>query len=249
MKFIVGRKKEMSQVFLDDGRVVPVTIVEAGPCVVTQVRTNDKDGYTAVQVGFGNKKSLNKPLSGHLKGLMNAAVMKEFRVAADEAALERGQEITTKVFAEGDVVKVTGISKGKGFAGVVKRHGFHGQGTSHGVKDQVRMPGSSGAGGVQRVFKGVKKPGRMGGDQITVANLEVVKKDDENNLLYIKGAVPGSRNAIITIFGSGVMDFSVQAPVAEPVAEESTVETPVEQAAEAQAPVAEAPAAAPEAQA
>ncbi len=228
MKFIVGRKKEMSQVFLDDGRVVPVTIVEAGPCVVTQVRTNDKDGYAAVQVGFGNKKHPNKALAGHVKGLMNAAVMKEFRVADEEVALERGQEITTNVFTEGDVVKVTGVSKGKGFAGVVKRHGFHGQGTSHGVKDQVRMPGSSGAGGVQRVFKGVKKPGRMGGDQITVANLEIVKKDDENNLLYIKGAVPGARNTVVTIYGPGVMEFAAQQPVPEeaPVAQE-----PVQEAA------------------
>jgi len=232
MKFIVGKKMEMSQVFAADGTVVPVTVVQAGPCVITQVKTEAADGYTAVQVAFGSTKSVNKPLSGHLKGLSANEVLKEFRVEADQSgSLNRGQEITTEVFTEGDVIKVTGTSKGKGFQGVVKRHGFHGQGTSHGVKDQVRMPGSSGAGGIQRVFKNVKKPGRMGGDQVTVRNLIIVKKDDANNILYIKGALPGARNSYVTIVAPGEMKLAakVEAAAANEVKTEPVVEsTPVE---------------------
>jgi len=211
MKFIVGEKKNMSQVFKEDGRVIPVTIVQAGPCVITQVRTQQKDGYTAVQIGYGKKNKIGKSQAGHLKGLENAAVQKEFRVDEGQAtSLERGQTITTAVFAEGDIIKVTGTSKGKGFAGVVKRHGFAGKIATHGTKDQLRMPGSSGPTGPARVFKGVRKPGQMGGDQVTVSNLEVVKIDTELNLIYIKGAVPGARNSVVSIVAQGDMDLSVK---------------------------------------
>lgn len=241
MKFIVGQKKKMSQVFLEDGRVVPVTIVQAGPCVVTQVRTHDTDGYTAVQVGFGNKKKVGKSTAGHLKDLALVATTKEFRVDADQASsVARGQEITVSVFENGDVVKVTGTSKGKGYAGVVKRHGFSGQKATHGTKDQLRMPGSSGAGGPQRTFKGVRKPGQMGSEQVTVANLEVVKIDPELNLLYIKGALPGSKDSLVTITAPGEMTLTtaqevVETPevVEETTTQETTQDAPVEATVEA----------------
>jgi len=153
MKFILGKKLEMSQIFKDDGTVVPVTKVKAGPCQVTQVRNKDKDGYIAFQVGFGEKKKLNKPESGHLKKLGNYRYLIEFR-EDEKAELKKGDKITTAVFEIGDKVKVTGVSKGKGFQGVVRRHGFHGSPASHGHKDQLRMPGSIGATDPARVFPG-----------------------------------------------------------------------------------------------
>lgn len=238
MKFIVGKKREMSQVFKADGTVVPVTIVETTPCVVTQVRTTENDGYTAVQIGYGSTRTATKPLAGHTKDLGTFEGFKEFRVESAQAeSLQRGQKITTSVFTDGDVIKVVGTSKGKGFQGVVKRHGFSGQGASHGVKDQMRMPGSSGAQGPQHVFKGIRKPGRMGGDQVTVANLEIVKKDEAQNLLYIKGAVPGARHGLVMILAEGDMNLSVEspkAPEAETVVTTEPVTTPeasVEQSA------------------
>lgn len=197
MKFILAKKLEMSQVFRPDGTVVPVTLVQAGPCVVTQVKTNETDGYSAVQVGFLNAKRQSKPMEGHLKDLPKLKVLREFRT--DKASeVKRGDTLDATLFATGDVVDVTGTSKGKGFQGVVKRHGFHGHPTSHGHKDQMRMPGSSGAGGVQHVFKGVRKPGHMGTDTVTVKNLQVVELRD-NGIIALKGAVPGARNAILEI--------------------------------------------------
>lgn len=202
MKFILGKKLNMTQIFLDNGKVVPVTIVEAGPCQITQIKTFEKDGYPAVQIGFGKKKKLLKPALGHLKDLPRYRYLKEFRVDETEG-LKKGKEITVKMFQTGDKVKVTGTSKGKGFQGVVKRHGFHGSPASHGHKDQLRMPGSIGATEPARVFKGKKMPGRIGGNGVTVANLEVIQVDPEKNYLYIKGAVPGARNGLVLVQGPG----------------------------------------------
>lgn len=198
MKFILAKKLQMSQVFQADGTVVPVTLVEAGPCVVTQVKTLDRDGYPAVQVGFLNAKRLSKPLEGHLKDLPRARVIAEFRSDKIEDGLKRGDMIEASAFAVGDTIEVSGTSKGKGFQGVVKRHHFHGHPSTHGHKDQLRRPGSIGAGGVQKVMKGKRMAGRMGDETVTVKNLKVVEVRD-GNILAIKGAVPGARNAILKI--------------------------------------------------
>jgi large subunit ribosomal protein L3 len=198
MKFILGKKIEMSQKFKEDGTVVPVTLISAGPCKITQVKTKEKDSSNAVQVGFGMRKKLSKPLIGHLKDLENFGYLVEFAVEKPEE-YKRGQEIKVSDLAPGDKVQVMGFSKGKGFAGVVKRHGFHGHPPTHGHKDAERMPGSIGAGGVQRVFKGMRMAGRMGGDRVTIKNLEVVEIDDKNNILALKGAVPGARGALLVI--------------------------------------------------
>lgn len=171
----------MSQKFREDGTVVPYTLVAAGPCKVTQLKNDEKDGYSAVQVSFEDK------------------VKKEVR--AEKPEVKVGDQIDVSAFAEGDKVKVAGTSKGRGFQGVVKRHGFHGSPASHGHKDQLRMPGSIGATGPARVFKGVRMPGQMGNKKNTVANLEIIGVDKEKNQLMIKGAVPGSRNGLIAIYG------------------------------------------------
>lgn len=197
MKFILAKKLEMSQVYDADGTVTPVTLLEAGPCYVTQVKGKDKDGYLAVQLGFGLAKRLTKALEGHLKDLPKLLHLVEFRLAT-ESEMKRGDVIDASTFAPGDMIHVTGTSKGKGFQGVVKRHGFHGHPTSHGHKDQERMPGSIGAGGVQHVLKGRRMAGHMGHEQITVKNLKVVEVR-EGGILAVKGAVPGARHAIIQI--------------------------------------------------
>ncbi len=197
MKFILAKKLEMSQVYAADGSVIPVTLLEAGPCYVTQVKSQDKDGYTAVQLGFGMAKRLTKPLAGHLKDLPKLAHMVEFRLAV-AADMKRGDMIEAATFVPGDVIQVTGMSKGKGFQGVVRRHGFHGHPTSHGHKDQERASGSIGAGGPQHVFKGRRMPGHMGHEQIIVKNLAVVEVR-AGGILAVKGAVPGPRNGIIQI--------------------------------------------------
>lgn len=208
MKFILGKKIEMTQKFDENGNVTPVTAVKAGPCTISQVKTNAKDGYRSVQVGFEEKKKLTKALTGHLKGLPKLRTLREYRLDQEEKELTKGQEITASVFNKGDKVNVTGVSKGKGFQGVVKRHGFHGSPASHGHKDQLRMPGSIGATGPAHVFKGTRMPGRMGGDQVTVSNLEVVDVDAENGILFIKGAIPGHRNSLVSIVAEGDMDFN-----------------------------------------
>jgi len=187
----------MSQIFKDDGTVIPVTLVQAGPCVVTDVRTKDKDGYSAVQVGFGETKKINKAQAPRAKAVGPVAMTREFRV--DETDLKVGDKIEANVFEEGDKIDVVGTSKGKGFQGVVKRHGFHGSPASHGHKDQLRMPGSIGAQGPQRVLKGTRMAGRMGNDRVTVKNLEVVAIDPKTNMIAIKGAVPGARNSVLYI--------------------------------------------------
>ena len=164
---------------------------------MTQVKTDERDGYRAVQVGFLPIRQLTKPMEGHLKDLPKLRHLAEFRLP-EATDLTRGQSIEASMFEVGDTVQVTGVSKGKGFQGVVKRHGFHGHPTSHGHKDQERMPGSIGAGGVQHVLKGRRMGGRMGGDQVTVKNLKVVEVRD-GGILALKGAVPGARNTILEI--------------------------------------------------
>ncbi len=197
----------MTQVFTEDGRAIPVTVVEAGPCLVVQKKTADQDGYLAVQVGWGESKRLPKPQRGHLRNLPPLRFLREFRVkqagAVDLDSLQRGDEIRVSTFSVGERVDVVGVSKGKGFQGVVKRHGFAGGPASHGHKDQLRMPGSIGATDPARVFKGTRMAGRMGGEQVTVKNLEIVKIDEENNLLYLRGAVPGPRGSLVKIVGQG----------------------------------------------
>jgi len=226
MKFILGKKIEMTQVFKEDGTVTPVTAVFVGSNYVTQVKTKEKDGYNAVQVGFGEAKKMNKAKVGHLKDIASLKSLREFRVEeADLSDLKRGDKITAEVFVAGDEVDVIGVSKGKGFQGVVKRHGFHGQKATHGHKDQERMPGSIGAGGVQRVFKGVRMAGRMGGDNVTVKNLQIVEIDSEKGILYVKGAVPGGRNGLLFISGDGKMEIKKEsAPVESIEAEEIKTE-------------------------
>ena len=217
MKFILGKKITMTQVYRDDGSAVPVTKVAVGPCVVTQVKHPTRDGYAAVQVGFGRRRSAAKPQLGHTKGIGPFAVLREFRL--DRAELEQlqvGDRIGVATFQAGDQVKVTGTAKGRGFQGVVRRHHFAGSPKTHGHKDQLRMPGSSGAGGVQRVRPGKRMPGRMGGHQVSVKNLEVVAVDTQESALYLKGAVPGSPGSVLIIQGPG--SLQVEKAVTPPAA-------------------------------
>jgi len=198
MKFILGEKVAMSQLFKEDGQVVPVTVIKAGPCQVTQVKSKETDGYAAVQLGFGLKRRISKPTFGHLKDLPKFRYLREFRIS-DKDQFSRGQEVKVETFTEGDLVKVTGLVKGRGFQGVVKRHGFHGSPKTHGHKDQLRMPGSIGSTGPQRVLKGTRMAGRMGGNQVSITNMKVAAVDAENNLLYLKGAVPGARGSLLLV--------------------------------------------------
>ena len=203
MKFIIGKKLDMTQVWQDE-KVVAVTRIQAGPCPVVQVKNEDKDGYSAVQLGFGEKKEKNirKPQKGHLGKLkINLRYMREFKTGDKD--LKIGDVIDVDTFTAGDIIDVIGVSKGRGFQGVVKRHHFKGHSKTHGTKDQVRMPGSIGATGPAHVFKGTRMPGRMGGDRTTVKNLEIVEVDKDNNILLVKGAVPGARNGLILIQGEG----------------------------------------------
>ncbi len=204
MKFILGQKLEMSQVFNKEGKVIPITLIESGPCLVTQIKTKEKDGYQAIQIGFGKKKKLNKPQTGHLKNLENKNIkwLREFHFLKPETCnLKLGDEITVDIFQEGDKVKVSGISKGKGFQGVVKRWGFHGSPKTHGTKHGLRAPGSIGSSFPERVFKGKKMAGRMGGERITVKNLKIIKIDKKNNLLAVSGAIPGRKGTLLEIRG------------------------------------------------
>jgi len=200
MKVIIGKKLNMTQTFVDGGRVVPVTLIEAGPCTVTEVMSVNQGSSQAVAIGFGKKKHPKKPEIGKYKELGSFAVVKEFPTLGS-GVLKRGDVLEVSTFAPGDHVDVVGISKGKGFQGVVKRHGFRGGPKSHGHKDNLRAPGSIGAGGVQRVFKGMRMAGRMGGDQVTVKNLEIIQVDIEKNILAIKGAVPGAFGSTVFIRG------------------------------------------------
>ncbi len=199
---ILGTKIGMTHLFTEEGKMVPVTVVQAGPVYVTQLKTEDKDGYTAVQVGFGEAKMkhLTFPKYGHLKKAgvtKNLRTLREFRVdSVDGLAL--GQEINVEIFVEGEKVTVTGTSKGRGFAGGVKRYHFKGQHMTHGYMTH-RRPLSNGATGPQRVFKGSRRPGHMGTDRVTQKGLKVVKVDTERNLLLIDGSVPGPNGGLVTI--------------------------------------------------
>ena len=203
MSGIIGKKLGMTQIFDESGAVVPVTVIEAGPCPVVQVRSADRDGYSAVQLGFGKQKDTraSKAEKGHaLKAGLEAApaVLKEFRF--DENAPEVGATITVDGFEKGGRVKVTGVTKGRGFQSVMKRHGFGGGRASHGATRIHRAPGSIGAGtNPSRVIKGKRMPGHMGDEQQTVRNLLVAKVDAERNLLYVRGAVPGPVNGVVYI--------------------------------------------------
>ena len=203
-KGILGKKLGMTQIFTEEGKVIPVTVIEAGPCVIVQKKTVETDGYNAIQVSFGEKREnlINKPLKGHYgkANVKTARYLKEFRVE-DIEQYEVGQQISADLFAAGEFVDVVGTSKGKGFAGGIKRHGFHRGPMAHGSKYH-RRPGSLGAKGPARVFKGRKLPGRHGGERTTVQNLEVVKVDLDRNLLVIKGAVPGPKNSLLFVNSS-----------------------------------------------
>ncbi|MGW4529598.1 50S ribosomal protein L3 [Nocardia sp. NPDC004340] len=200
---ILGTKLGMTQVFDEKNRVVPVTVIKAGPNVVTQIRTQERDGYAAIQVAYGaiDPRKVNKPVSGQFAkaGVTPRRHIAELRVA-DAAAFEVGQEINADAFEEGSYVDVTGTSKGKGFAGTMKRHGFRGQGASHGAQAVHRRPGSIGGCSTPgRVFKGMRMSGRMGNDRVTTQNLSVHKVDAENGLLLIKGAIPGRTGGIVIV--------------------------------------------------
>ncbi len=227
MKFILGKKLDMTQIFAADGTVVPVTRVTAGPCQVVQVKDGKKENAIALQIGFENKRDfrLNRPEAGHLKGLQAVKFLRDFGIEKIDG-IERGDTITVETFVPGDTVTVVGTSKGKGYAGVVKRHHFKGAPKSHGHKHDLRAPGSLGAGGVQRVFKGMRMAGRMGGDRVTVKNLKIVEVHPETNELLIKGAVPGGRNAFLMISAEGTLKVSKKiVPQAEAVAEPVVAET------------------------
>ena len=196
---IIGKKLGMTQIFRDDGDAEAVTAIEAGPCTVIQVKTKDKEGYDAVQLGFGEAKRVKSPQRGHLKGLGQFRHLREFRVN-DTEAIEVGQKVDVSLFKPGELVGVTGISKGKGFAGVVKRYHFAGGPKTHGQSDRHRAPGSIGATtSPGRVLKGRRMAGHMGSDRVTVRNLEVFEADPTRNLLLIRGAVPGARNGLLLI--------------------------------------------------
>jgi len=196
MKFILGKKIEMSQIFDEKGNVVPVTLIKAGPCYVVQIKTKEKDKYESIQIGFEKlkDKKVKKPQKDrpyrYLKELKN-----------DVSKFKVEDKIDVSVFQEGDKVKISGISKGKGFAGAVKKWGFHGRPATHGTKHEERTIGSIGSAFPQRVIKGKKMPGRMGAERVTVKNLKIAKIDVENNIIMIKGAIPGRRGTLLEIRG------------------------------------------------
>lgn len=239
MKFIIGKKLDMTQIWQGDS-VMAVTRIQAGPCYVTQIKTKTtKDKYSAVQVGYGDRKEKNikKPQRGHMAKIKtvspeaktNLRYLKEFKT--EESNLKLGDVIDVSAFSVGDKIKVTGTSKGKGFQGVMRRHHFAGHKTTHGNKDQQRMPGSIGPKGPAHVMKGTRMAGRMGGGQTTVSNLEIAGIDQENNIILIAGAIPGARNSVVYIKGNGelktraVMSSEEKSETADTKAE--TQETPV----------------------
>jgi len=197
---LVGKKLGMSQIFDDTGLAHPVTVLEVGPCVVTQVKTPERDGYSAIQLGFGLDKRLNQPEQGHRKasGFLSRT-LREVK-ADDSSAFDIGQVLKADVFAAGELVDVTGTSKGRGFQGGVKRHGFRGGPRTHGQSDRLRAPGSIGSSATPgRVFKGMRMAGRMGNDRVTVQNLKVLRVDPERNLLLVEGSVPGPNEGLVIV--------------------------------------------------
>lgn len=199
---ILGRKIGMTQVFNEKGETVPVTVIEAGPCVVTQLRSKERNGYEAVQLGFGDikPKRVNKPAQGHLKGAGRLVRHLREVSTSDLSAHKVGDVVNVDIFQTGEKIDVVGTSKGRGFAGVVKRHGFRGGPATHGQSDRHRAPGSIGSGTTPgRVWKGMRMAGRMGNDRVTVQNLEVVEIDVERHLLLVKGSVPGAKNGLVIV--------------------------------------------------
>ena len=204
MSGIIGKKVAMTSLYDENGKNIPCTIIEAGPCVVTQVRTVETDGYSSVQLGFDDKREKNagQALTGHFKKAGTTPKHKLVEFYGDFVnGLSLGQEVTVDLFKEGEFVDVTGTSKGKGFQGVVKRHGFGGVGqATHGQHNRLRAPGSIGAGSdPSRVFKGMRMAGRTGGKKVTVQNLQVVRVDEEKNLIIVKGAIPGPKNSYVIL--------------------------------------------------
>ena len=202
MKTLLGTKLGMTQLLAEDGRAVPVTLIQAGPVTVTQVKTVETDGYNAVQIAYGEGKNLSKAVAGHVKSAkVTPKFLREVRV--DEPVEAKvGDSFDVSVFAIGDTVDATGISKGKGFAGTVKRHNFNTSKKTHGGNGNVRKPGSIGSMYPQKVFKGKKMSGRMGAEQVTVKNLEIAYVDPETNLIGVRGAVPGPRKGLIILGGT-----------------------------------------------
>ena len=203
MKGILGKKLGMTQIFAEDGRVIPVTVVEAGPCLVVQRKTTENDGYDAVQIGLVEERvprKVTQPLQGHFEkaGVAATRRLMEFKVPGDDPS-QPGEQVKAGVFQENDYVDVIGTSKGKGFQGVIKRHGFGGGRATHGSMFK-RAPGSIGQSAYpSRVFPGVKLPGQTGGKRVTVKNLQIVKVDEDKNLIYLRGAVPGARNSYVAL--------------------------------------------------
>ena len=196
---ILGRKIGSTQIFQKDGAAVAVTVIEAGPCTVVQIKTPERDGYHAVQLGFGTARSVNSPLMGHMKKLGRFKHMREFR-NGQSSDLEIGSIVNCDIFSPGDLVSISGTGKGKGFAGVVKRYNFRGGPRTHGQSDRWRAPGSIGAGtDPGRVIKGLKMAGHMGTRQITVKNLLVLRSDPDKGILLVRGAVPGNKNGLLKI--------------------------------------------------
>ncbi|MBI5401548.1 50S ribosomal protein L3 [Candidatus Wolfebacteria bacterium] len=204
MKFILGKKLKMAQIWKND-KIIPVTIIEAGPIKVIQIRTKNKDGYEAVQVGYGTRKlkNIRKPQQGQFKDLGNFAHVKEFRsnVSGQTSDVNVGDVLDVTQFQEGDKIKVSGLSKGRGFQGTVKRHGFAGGPKTHGQKNRLRAPGSIGATAPQRVTPGKRMAGRMGQERFAIKNLKVVEIDKEKGVLTVKGAVPGFKGTLLEIKG------------------------------------------------
>ena len=195
---LLGRKLGMIQMIDNEGRLRGATVIEAGPCLISQIRTEEKDGYSAIQIGFGKAKHANKPMRGHLQRLGDLRHLREF-ASNDTSVHKVGDRIGVEIFQEGDRVDVTGVSKGRGFAGVVKRYGFAGGPKTHGQSDRHRARGSIGAGGPGRVFKGMRMAGHMGAKQITVRNLEVLQSNAARGMLLVAGAVPGARDGLLKI--------------------------------------------------
>jgi large subunit ribosomal protein L3 len=201
MKAILGTKEQMTQIFNEEGVVLPVTEITAGPVTVIQTKNKDKDGYEAVAVGYGQRaeKNINKAQKGQFKDMGNFRYVKEFKMPTDEVKV--GDSVDVSKFEIGDKIRISAFSKGKGFQGVVKRYGFKGGPRTHGQKHSEREPGSIGSTGPQRVFKGTRMAGRMGNDRVTIKEVEIVKIDAENNKLFVKGSIPGRRGTLIEIQG------------------------------------------------
>lgn len=206
----------MTQVWKGD-KAIAVTPVLASPCVVSQVKTQEKDSYEALQLAYGirKEKNIKKPQLGHFKKTgVKPAHVREFRIPGSDT-FKIGDVVSVETFSEGDIINVTGVSKGKGFQGVVKRHGFHGFRKTHGNKDQERMPGSIGPKGPAHVFKGTKMGGRMGGERVTTTNLEIISINSEDNIIYIKGAVPGAINGLVMIAGKGNLQVNLKKEIVQ----------------------------------